>query len=135
QQLGQQFQDNFQQGFGERFGNAPFQNRYQQLNWQYQGPRAFQNPQLQQQLNLTPAQTERIQQLTNQWSTQMQQLSQTLQDNPEQLRERLRSLQASMSRQLRPVLSQQQYRQWQQMTGDPYEFPANVYFNEQDQIR
>src|SRR5690606_22565948 len=110
------------------FGNAPFRDRYNQLNMQYRGYEAFTDPQVTQQLQLTNGQQQRLQSLAADWNAEMQRLSQVDPENSRQVQQQLDRLRRAGARELRTILSQDQYQQWQQMVGDPFDFPADTYF-------
>lgn len=129
--LEQRFNREFASGYNDYFPDAANRNRYQQLYWQYQGTGAFSDPQLQQRLNLNEEQQSRISDLENNWNTQMQRWS----NLPENQRtdESFREMQSRRSKQLQEILNEQQLREWNSLTGDPYDFPSSVYFSNSTQ--
>jgi hypothetical protein len=127
-QLQQQFNQEFNQALDENFRNAPFRERFNQLGLQYRGLDAFTAPDMQQQLNITPAQQQRIDQLSQAWDERLQQLYQTARENPVELRDQYRALMQYRNEQLEGILNPNQLEQWRQMTGEEYAFPPSVYF-------
>jgi hypothetical protein len=127
-QLRQTFNRDFAQGLDERFRDAQFRERFNQLNWQFQGLGAFYDPTIQERINLTPQQQQQIDTLLQQWNERLQQLYQTARDNPPEMRERFRELQQARIEQLQQILTERQFQDWERIIGDPYEFPASAFF-------
>ncbi len=96
---------------------------------QYQGFGAFNDPTIQQKLNLTDQQRRQISQYANEWNQQMGTLNQNFQRDPSGTAERYNQLIRSRSERINSVLTPQQQQMWQQMTGSSYNFPADTYFN------
>jgi hypothetical protein len=75
QQLGQSFSSEFNSALEEAIPDQTQRQRFQQLMLQHQGVYAFDNPTIQQRLNLTPEQRERISRMQQDWRRQMGQLN------------------------------------------------------------
>jgi hypothetical protein len=127
-QLQQGFNRDFTQVLDQRFRDAQFRDRFNQLNVQFQGLGAFYDPAIQERINLTPQQQQQIDALIQQWDDRLQQLYQTARDNPPELRERFGELQQARMEQLQQILNERQFREWERVIGDPYDFPPSVYF-------
>ena len=74
QQLRNQFNSEFGQSLNSTFSDPQMRARYDQLNRQFSGAEAFNDPTLQRQLNLSNDQRNQLRQLSNQWRNQLQQL-------------------------------------------------------------
>jgi len=102
--------------------------RYNQLYLQYQGYGAFNDPQVQQKLNLTDEQRQKFNQLNQQWSQQMSGLGKDYQSDPQATSRRFDEMRKQSSNQINSILNSQQQQTWRQMTGDPYNFQSSSYF-------
>jgi hypothetical protein len=102
--------------------------RFDQLNRQYMGLNAFNDPTLQRQLSLNPAQLGQLRQLSSQWRGQFQRLNQGANANisPDQWSQ----LTSQYWDQVNAILTPQQQQQWTQLIGDRYNFPPNAYFGQ-----
>jgi hypothetical protein len=127
-QLQQQFNRDFSQALDQNFRSAPFRERFNQLGLQYRGLDAFVDADVQQQLNITPAQQQQLDQLAQTSNERLNQLYQTTRDNPAELKDNYRELLQYRRQQLQEILNPNQLDQWGQMTGEDYAFPASVYF-------
>lgn len=78
--LRDQFNRDFLEGAGQAFGNPLQQQRFRQLQMQYQGYGAFSDPTLQDELQLSAEQIVRFNRMQEQWNEQLQQLQQGGQD-------------------------------------------------------
>lgn len=108
------------------FTDPAMRQRFNQLNWQYQGPAAFNNRQIQQQLNLTAQQRQQLRSLAGEWR---QQLLNARRDNRTNLTaEQFEALRNRFNQRLNTVLTPEQQRMWTQMIGEPYDFPVTAYF-------
>jgi hypothetical protein len=125
-------QNNFNRSFYKSMGNIiadPSQvERYQQMHLQYQGPGAFYNPMVQEKINLTPEQQQRMNQLDLSWNKQMGQIGQVYQTDPTSATKQFDTMRKQYQVQLNSILTPQQQSAWQQMQGQAYNFAPNVYF-------
>ena len=101
--------------------------RYNQLYLQYRRYGAFADPAVANTLKLTPAQSDKLYQLQQEWSTQMRKLDSTYLTNREQTIKQFTIMQGQYGNQLNSILSPEQQRAWQQMIGSPYTFGPDVY--------
>jgi hypothetical protein len=108
--------------------NPQQRQRYNQLYLQYQGYNAFSDPGVQQNLNLTSEQREKLNQYGQDWNRQMAALQQAYQTNPAAATLRYNQLMQQQAQRYSSVLTPQQQQMWQEMTGQPYTFPAGTYF-------
>jgi hypothetical protein len=103
-------------------------SRYNQLALQFQGFDAFNSAQVQQKLNLNDQQRQRLQQLAQQYNQQLNNLQQNARTNPTATDQQFNQLRQQAMQGMNTVLTPQQQQTWQQMTGQPYNFPWSTYF-------
>jgi len=142
--LQQQFNQGLANLSGTAFTDPQARNRFNQLNRQYMGADAFNDPSVQQQLNLTPAQVRQLRTLQNNWRQQLQQFGQsagnvqtpgnvqsqgnaTTADNNTQWSQLWQQYNASVN----GVLTPQQQQMWSQQVGESYPFSANAFTQQQ----
>jgi Spy/CpxP family protein refolding chaperone len=101
-------------------------NRLRQLELQRGGLNAFNNPDVQRQLNLTDQQQQQLRALNDQTTQQQQQILQGARTNRNQTLQRLNDLNRQTQEQTNAILNEQQRRTFQQMTGQPFNFPPNL---------
>jgi hypothetical protein len=128
----QDFQTSFNQNVSrsvDTFLSDPKQReRYNQLYLQYQGHNAFNDPTLQQRLNLSNEQRQQIAQYGQEWNKQMGVYHQTYQADPQGTTDRFNALNQQTNDRFNSVLNEQQRLIWRQVNGEAYNFPPNVYF-------
>jgi hypothetical protein len=120
-----QFNTDFNGVLDTTFTDPAMRERYNQLNWQYQGLGAFNDPMVQQRLNLTPQQQQRLQTLNAQWRQQLQALQ--TQNRRGLTQQDFAALRARFMNQLDTVLTPEQQQQWTALIGDAYDFPYSAY--------
>jgi len=129
QQLETQFNQNFSGSLNNNNLYDPqMRARLNQLNHQYQGVYAFNDPTVQQQLNLSQDQVRQFKTLQSNWQQQMQQLRSAngAAVDPAQWSQ----LQQQFGTQINAALTPEQQQIWSQMTGETYQFSPNAYFND-----
>ena len=99
--------------------------RYRQLEYQYQGPAAFSNPEVRSRLNLTNDQAQRLQALHEQ-NTHWMQMFQEPGGSGQDAAARYSDYRQQLNEKTNAILTLDQRRTWQQMTGDPYDFRLPV---------
>lgn len=129
------FDRNFSQSRDAVFTDPAARNRFNQLRYQYQGYRAFDDPTLQQRLGLTTEQRQRLGQYRDNWNTQMSDLEEAYATDPDSAAERYRELQTQSRERLGTVLTPQQRRQWNETIGESYDFPPDSYFGDERTAR
>jgi len=103
-------------------------DRYNQLHYQYQGYSAFNDPAIRQRLKLTDEQVQAFNKYNTEWNTRMgtyageyatdpATVNKSFPENWKQYRERVNT-----------TLTPEQRTAWNEMIGQPYDFPAEVYF-------
>jgi hypothetical protein len=99
--------------------------RFNQLNWQYQGVGAFSDPTLQQQLNLTPEQRQQIGQMTGDWRRDFAALQGGARGNLTQ--QQLDELRMQFNERMSTILTPTQLQMWERLIGEQYNFPYTAY--------
>jgi hypothetical protein len=129
QQLEAQFNQDLAGTVNSTFNNSQTLSRYNQLNRQYQGFNAFNDPSVRKQLNLSQDQIRQLRTLSGNWRQQMQQLRQNGQNTADPAA--WQQLQQQYATQLNGVLTPEQQQMWSQQTGQAYSFSPDVYFGRQ----
>jgi hypothetical protein len=126
-ELGQQFQNDFTSSLDQLLVDPAQRQRFGQLYLQYQGFNAFNEPTVQQRLNLTDRQLDQLSRLQQEWNEQMQALSQDW-GRDRDGSARFNELRQQASERIGNVLTDQQRRIWLEMLGRPFGFPPEAYF-------
>jgi len=131
QQLEAQFNQNFSGALNNNnLYNPQMRARLNQLNRQFQGASAFNDPTVRQQLNLSQDQIRQLRTLQGNWRQQMQQLRSSGANGTAVDPAQWAQMQQQFGSQLTGVLTPQQQQIWSQMTGQAYQFSPNAYFND-----
>jgi len=125
-----------EQNYYKQFSNATndvitdpqTRERYNQLYLQYRGYDAFNDPTIQEKLRLTPEQRQKLGQYGQEWTKSMGELGQMYQSDREGATKRFNDMRQREMDRLGTVLTPEQRQTWQKMTGDPYRFQPNSYF-------
>jgi len=102
--------------------------RYNQLYLQYRGYDAFSDPMVQEKLNLTDQQRQQFNRYQQDWNQSVGDLNRTYVNDREGTTKRFNEMRQREQERMQGVLTDQQRQTWRQMTGDPYNFQADVYF-------
>jgi hypothetical protein len=129
QQLEAQFNQDLSGSVNSTISNPQMQSRFNQLNRQYQGFNAFNDPSVRQQLNLSQDQIRQLRTLSGNWRQQLQQLRQNGQNTADPAA--WQQLQQQYATQLNGVLTPAQQRMWSQQTGKAYSFSPDAYYGGQ----
>lgn len=100
------------------------QQRYNQLYYQYQGYNAFNDPQVQQKLNLTDAQKQKLRQYSTQFQTQQNDINKSVTTDRQGAGKRFGELRNRDRDFTNSFLTDEQRQTWRQMTGEPYTFSS-----------
>jgi hypothetical protein len=122
------FQRDFSTSTNRVFTDPQQRERFNQLYLQYQGYGAFSDPRIQQQLNLTPQQRQRLNELNTEWNSQMGRLGTEFRTGDEGVTNRMRTLQQQFNQRFNTILNDEQRQTWQGMVGEPFNFPPEVFF-------
>jgi hypothetical protein len=128
QELQQRFNKDFSATANNVFTDPQQRQRYNQVYLQYQGYNAFSDPSVQEKLNLTPEQRQQIAQYGQDWDKRMNDLGRTYQTDREGSTKQFNEMRTQSGERLNTVLTPEQQKSWQQMTGEPYQFQPSVYF-------
>jgi len=128
QALENQFYNEFGKSSNQIITEPSAQQRFQQLNLQYRGWGAFADPTVQKRLNLTPEQQQRFSALQLDWSNRMIQLNNQFQTDQTGTTRNFNNMRSQFTDRLNNILTPDQQRTWQQISGTPYVFPPTVYF-------
>jgi len=126
--LQRDFSTNFSSTTNQIITDPTQRERYNQMYWQYLGYGAFNDPTVQQKLNLTDEQKQKLGQYGRDWNTQMNDYSRTYQTDQAGTTKRFNESRKQANDRINSVLTQQQQQTWRQMVGDPYNFQPGVYF-------
>jgi hypothetical protein len=132
QQLQAQFNQDLSGTLNTTFTDPQLLGRYNQLNTQFMGFNAFNNPRIRQQLNLTPDQTRQIRTLANNWRQQLQQFRRGAGNDLSNVdMSQWNQMWQQYATQLNAVLTPDQQQLWTRLVGQPYTFSPNVYLQSQ----
>jgi hypothetical protein len=126
----------FNRGFtkttGEVFTDPQIRDRYNQLNLQYQGYAAFNDPTVQERLRLTDEQRQAFHRYYNDWNKQMDTYAREYPTNREVVTKEWPNTWKQTRERINTTLTPEQRRTWTEMIGEPYEFTPDVYFDNGD---
>jgi hypothetical protein len=129
--LQNRFNQDFTGTIDTTFADPQLRNRFNQLNFQFRGAAAFNDPMIRQQLNLTPQQQRDFRRLSAEWRQQLQRLRRAGNDaDPQIAQQQFAQLQQAFQEQMLGVLTPQQQQQWNQVVGTPFAFPQDTFFDE-----
>lgn len=130
-QLHNGFYNNFNQTANDAIPDAAARERYQQLQLQYRGYGAFNDPAVQQQLNLNEAQTNEVIQANRDWHQRMTKWNQdyTRATDQDRVIKQFNESRGDYQEHLKTLLTPTQQRRWESIVGKPYDFPAEAYFD------
>jgi hypothetical protein len=122
----QELSNGFNKGLFDPAGkilNAQQMQRFNQLHVQAQGFGAFNNPEIQQKLNVTVDQQVKLRQFGDQYNQNLNAIYQSYATDPQGAAQRYDAFQRQNQGQLDSLLTPQQLQLWRAMSGDPYMFP------------
>jgi hypothetical protein len=125
QQLATQFNTDLNRSVDTALTDPAMRLRFDQLNRQFMGFNAFNDPAIQGQLNLTPQQQEQLRLLAAQWQQQLGQFGNGTDVDPNQWNQ----MSSQYWEQLNAVLTPQQQQTWAQLVGQRFNFSPGVFFN------
>lgn len=121
-----QFATDFNASVDATFTDPAMRQRFNQLNWQYQGVNAFNDPAVQKQLNLTPQQRQQFSQLQGQWQRDLRNLEAGARGNVTQ--QELQALRQRFGIRVNSILTPVQQQEWTAAIGQRYDFPSSAYY-------
>lgn len=125
------FDNEFTRSSRDVFRNPEQQARFNQLQLQYQGYGAFQNPRLQRELNLNDNQSRQLQELYNDWNSEISGLREGYASNRDDATNRFNELRSRSNERFQGILNDQQRQSYNEMTGQQFDFGADNYLNNQ----
>lgn len=121
------FDDEFNRSTSDVFRNDAQRNRFNQLRMQYQGYGAFNNPRTRAQYNLNDTQIRQLEELNNEWNNNMNDFRNTYVNDREGTTSRFNDFNASARTRFEGILNDQQRQQYNQDTGEAFNFGADAY--------
>jgi len=107
-------------------------NRFNQLNRQFMGFNAFNDPTIRQQLNLTPDQLRQLRTVQNNFRQQLQQLRRGAGNDLSSVDQtQWNQIMQQYVSTLNNVLTPEQQQMWQQLVGQPFTFSPNLMMTQQ----
>jgi hypothetical protein len=126
QELERAFNEEFARSTQDVFTDPQQRLRFNQLALQLQGPLAFNDPNLRLRLELTDQQLLELGRIGQDWNRQMLALNPSLR-NAQNGRTGFSAVSRRTADRIRQVLTPQQWQAWQELTGEPFDFPATVF--------
>jgi hypothetical protein len=124
------FRQGFSSSLNDVFTSPQQRQRFEQLELQHRGLGALSDPTMQQRLNLTPDQRRQIQDLATQWNTEMGRLGNSARTDTDATTRNFNTMRLQMSQRINSILNDQQRQVWSQMVGEPFDFPASAFFQQ-----
>jgi hypothetical protein len=129
QQMQSQFNSDMAGTVNGTFNNPQMLNRYNQLNRQFMGFNAFNDPSIRRQLNLSADQLRQLRTLNNNWRQQLQQFRRGAGNDLSNVnQQQWTQMWQQYATQLNGVLTPDQQQTWAQLVGQPYTFSPNVMY-------
>lgn len=123
-----QFQKDLSRGLDTVIPTPSDRQRYHQLDWQYRGFRAFDDPAVLDKLNLSDAQRRKFDQFGRDWDHQFQNWRRSFPQNQQRVGRQLQEGRREMWDDINATLTPEQREKWRQMTGARFEFEPEVFF-------
>jgi len=124
------FNTGFNKAATQVFVDPDVRNRYGQLQLQYQGYGAFNDPTLQTRLKLSDQQVQDFNRYYTDWNKQMNTYADEYATNPQAVNKQFPTSWKDIRGNINSTLNADQRKAWAEMTGDPYDFPADAYFGD-----
>ncbi|MBV9122850.1 MAG: hypothetical protein JO112_05805 [Planctomycetes bacterium] len=103
------------------------EKRLKQLTIQREGYRAFSDPEVQKELNLTDDQKTQIQTITTDAGKETRDLFQGGGAPSQDSRKKMQEIQKQTTEKVQSVLTDTQKKTWKELTGEPFEFPRGQF--------
>ena len=123
------FNTNFGKTTTQVFTDPQIRNRYSQLNYQYQGYGAFNDPTLQEKLRLTDEQRQAFNRYNTEWQKQMDTYARDYATDRTRVEKEFPNTWKQYRENVNTTLTPEQRKTWNETIGEPYDFPADVYFD------
>lgn len=128
EELHQNFHLDVTKSTGNKIPREIMRQRYNQLYWQHRGIGAMNDPGLQKELNMTPEQRARFRDMERDWNSRMGEWKQQYPADPDHVLKRFNEGRAEFNEGIRSLLDEKQLSGWNELTGKPYDFTPEVYF-------
>ena len=126
------FHKDFNTASAKVFVDPDIRNRYNQLNLQYQGYAAFNDPTVQTRLRLTDEQRQNFNRYYTDWNKQMNTYADEYAKDRDGVNRQFSTSWKQQRDRINETLTPEQRKSWNEMTGESYDFPADAYFDEGD---
>lgn len=127
-ELTNQFRKDFARGLDAVISTPSDRQRYHQLDWQYRGYGAFDDPAVVDKLNLSDAQRRKFDQFGRDWHHQFNNWRRSYPQNQQRVGRQLEEGRRQMWDDINATLTPEQREKWRQMTGERYEFEPDAFF-------
>lgn len=127
-ELNNGFNREFSQSLDNIFTSPAGRKRYNQLNWQYQGYAALDDPEVRRQLNLSVEQQRQFDQYATEWNRQFNAWRQEFARDRTTITSRFKESRQQMQQRINETLTPQQRQQWNNLVGRPFDFAMAVFF-------
>ncbi len=128
QEMNGSFQKDFSKSVNDVIADKAARQRYNQMEWQYRGYDAFNDPTLQQQLNLNDEQRQKLTQYQNEWNNQMRSWQGEFGKDRDGVANRFREARRAQQERINSTLTPDQRKMWTDMGGKPFDFPVDIFF-------
>jgi len=130
--LTQQFNQSLSGNLNSTLGNPQTVNRFNQLNRQFTGLNAFNDPTIRQQLNLSPDQVRQLRTVQNNFRQQLQQFRRGAGNDLNSVDQtQWNQVMGQYVSTLNNILTPEQQQMWQQQVGQPFTFSPTLFMNQQ----
>ena len=127
QELSGGFSRDFSKTLDNVFTDKSARQRYNQMDWQYRGYGAFNDPTVQQQLKLNDEQRQTFNKYQNEWNQQLNTWQREFGNDRNGVANRFRDTNKELQNRINSTLTPEQRTIWTDLIGKPYDFPADVY--------
>lgn len=126
-ELHEEFQQSLTRSLDRVITDRVARRRYDELYNQYQGYRIFHDPRYRKQLELTSEQLSELDLLDREWNVELDRIRRGFEVNRPVAMRDLKHARRQMRERIQETLTPTQNELYAQMTGQVYEFPAEVY--------
>ena len=126
--LRSEFQKDFSANLQSIVTDGVTRQRYDQLDRQYRGYDAFNDPNVRSKLNLTPEQRQAFADYDREWNRQIGSWRNEYSKNRELIAKRFGESQTQARERIKATLTPEQQAQWNVLIGNPFEFHPDSYF-------
>lgn len=127
-ELSTRFYSDYSPALEATLTDAAARRRYQQLDWQYRGYAAFEDPGVRKQLHISDEQMRQLGGYNSQWNTQMSKWRSDYATQRDQTTKQFNESRAEARARINSILTPEQRAKWNELIGKPYDFSPGVYF-------